>query len=83
MAVYVLLLKEYEYEDKVIYKYGPSEEVTGKIEYNKKSNKFVELESIKQENISNEFFFKRAAQKLAVIIVKEKGVFPERTSIEA
>lgn len=83
MAVYVLLIKEYENENKVIYKYGPNEDKTGKIEYNKKSNKFVALESIKDENISDEFFFKRAAQKLAVIIVREKGIFPERTTIES
>lgn len=83
MAVYVVLLKEYEDEEKVIYKYGPSEEVTGKIEYNKKANKFIELESIKEEGISNEFFFKRAAQKLSIIIVREKGNFPERTSVES
>ena len=30
MAVYVLLLKHYEDDGKVIYKYGPNEEVMGK-----------------------------------------------------
>jgi len=83
MAVYVLLLKEYEDEEKVIYKYGPNEEITGKIEYNKKSNKLIEIEPIVKEGISNDFYVKRAAQKLAVISVREDGVFPEKTSIES
>ena len=83
MAVYVLLLKEYEDEEKVIYKYGPNEEITGKIEYNKKSNKLFEIEPIIKEGISNDFYVKRAAQKLAVISVRENGVFPERTTVES
>lgn len=83
MAVYVLLLKEYEDEEKVIYKYGPNEEITGKIEYNKKSNKLIEIEPIIKEGISNDFYVERAAQKLAVISVKANGVFPEKTSIES
>lgn len=83
MAVYVLLLKEYEDEEKVIYKYGPNEEITGKIQYNKKSNKIIEIEPIIKEGISNDFYVKRAAQKLAVISVRANGVFPEKTSIES
>lgn len=83
MAVYVLLLKEYEDEEKVIYKYGPNEEITGKIEYNKKSNKIIEIEPIIKEGISNDFYIKRAAQKLAVISVRANGIFPEKTSVES
>lgn len=83
MAVYVLLLKEYEDEEKVIYKYGPNEEITGKIEYNKKSNKLFEIEPIIKEGISNDFYVKRAAQKLAVISVRADSVFPERTTVES
>ncbi len=36
MAVYIIMLKEYEDEERVVYNYGPSEEAMGKIEYDKK-----------------------------------------------
>ena len=83
MAVYILLSKEYEDEEKVIYKYGPNEEITGKIEYNKKSNKIIEIEPIVKDGIWNDFYVKRVAQKLAVISARENGVFPEMASIES
>lgn len=83
MAVYVLLIKDFEDDEKVIYKYGPNEEITGKIEYNKKSNKLIEIEPIVKEGISNEFYVTRAAQRLAVLSMRKDVVFPERTSIES
>ena len=83
MAVYILLLKDYEDDEKVIYKYGPNEDTMGKIEYNKKCNKFIEIEPIIKEGISNDFYIKRVAQKLALISVRENGIFPEKTSIES
>lgn len=36
MAVYIIMLKDYEDEERVVYSYGPSEDVMGKIEYDKK-----------------------------------------------
>ena len=83
MAVYVLLLKEYEDETKVIYKYGPNEEITGKIGYDKKLNKLMEIEPITKEGIPNDFYLNRAARKLALLSVKGNGEFPEKTSIES
>ncbi|WP_252250061.1 hypothetical protein [Clostridium sp. ZBS13] len=83
MAVYVLLIKEYEDDEKVVYKYGPNEDTTGKIEYNKISRAFKEIEAIKKEGISNDFFINLAAQRIARIVGKEKGIFPERTTIES
>ena len=83
MAVYILLLRDYEDDEKVIYKYGPNEDAMGKIEYNKKYNKFIEIEPIIKEGISNDFYIKRVAQKLALISVRENGIFPEKTSIES
>lgn len=83
MAVYVLLLKEYEDETKVIYKYGPNEGTTGKIGYDKKLNKLMEIEPITKEGIPNDFYLNRAARKLALLSVKGNGEFPEKTSIES
>ncbi len=83
MAVYVLLIKDFEDDEKVIYRYGPNKEITGKIEYNKKANKLIEIEPIVKDGISNEFYVTRAAQRLAVLSIRENAVFPERTSIES
>lgn len=83
LASYVLLLKEYENDETVVYKFGPNEEVMGKIELNKVTRKFSELESLPDQNIPSKFYFDRAAQKLAVCLVREGGVFPEKTAFES
>ena len=83
MAVYVLLLKEYEDEEKVIYKYGPNEEILGKIQYDKKLDKIIEIKPIVKEGVSNEFYFRRSAQKIAVMSKMEGNIFPNIISIES
>lgn len=83
MAVYVLLLKEYEDEEKVIYKYGPNEEILGKIQYDKKLDKIIEIKPIVKEGVSNEFYFRRAAQKIAVMSKMEGNIFPNIISRES
>lgn len=83
MASYVLLLKEYEDEETVVYKFGPNENVMGKIRLDKISRNFLELEGIPDPNISSKFYFDRAAQKLAICLVPEGGNFPDRTTFES
>ncbi|WP_079504843.1 hypothetical protein [Mesobacillus jeotgali] len=83
MASYVLLLKEYEDSEKVVYKFGPNENIMGKIELNKLTRKFSELEVIPDQNIPSKFYFDRAAQRLAVCLMREGGVFPDRTAFES
>ncbi|MDQ0233428.1 hypothetical protein [Metabacillus malikii] len=82
MASYVLLLKEYEDDETVVYKFGPNEEIMGKIELNKVTRKFSELESL-PEHLSTRFYFNRAAQRLAVCLVREDCIFPEKTTFES
>ena len=55
----------------------------GKIELNKLTRKFSELEVIPDQNIPSNFHFDRAAQRLAVCFVREGGVFPESTTFES
>ncbi|MOA60084.1 hypothetical protein D3C78_1848770 [compost metagenome] len=55
MASFVLLLKEMENEERVVYKFGPNENVMGRIELNKITRKFAELEPIPDPNISTKF----------------------------
>lgn len=83
LASYVLLLKEFENDESVIYKFGPNENVMGKIELNKITRKFSELEGIPDPSIPSKFYFDRAAQRLAVCLVREGGIFPERTAFES
>lgn len=63
----------------MVYRFGPNENNMGKIELNKLTRKFTELEVITNENFPSKFYFDRAAQRLAVCLVKEGAVFPERT----
>ncbi|MEK3806083.1 hypothetical protein MHB63_05755 [Bacillus sp. FSL H8-0547] len=66
MASYVLLIKEYEDDETVVYKFGPNEEIMGKIKLIKINRKFSELESLPDQNFPTKFYFDRAAQRLAV-----------------
>lgn len=83
MASYVLLLKEYEDDETVVYRFGPNENIMGKIELNKFTRKFSELEVLPDNNFPSTFYYERAAQRLAVCLVREGGVFPERTAFES
>lgn len=83
MASFVLLLKEMEDEEKVIYKFGPNEFVMGRIELNKITRQFAELDPIPAPNNSSKFYFDRAAQKLSVCFIRENGHFPDRTTFES
>lgn len=83
MASYVLLLKEYEDDETVVYKFGPNEKIMGKISLNKITGKFSELESFQDESIPTDFYYDRAAQRLGVCLVREGGVFPDKTTFES
>ena len=83
MASYVLLLKEYEDNEVVVYKYGPHEKALGKIELNKLTRKVSELEAIPDPDVPTAFYFDRAAQRLVICLVREGGIFPERTAFES
>jgi len=77
MAVYIIMLKEYEDENIVIYKYGPNENTTGKIGFDKKNRKILDIEEV-EDNMSKDFYFKRAAQKLAIVSQQCKNGFEKR-----
>ncbi len=83
MATYILLLKEYEDDETVVYKFGPNENTIGKMKLNKITRKFSKLEEIPDKDLPSTFYFDRAAQRLAVCLVREGGVFPEKTAFES
>lgn len=82
LALYVLLLKVDENNKVVVYKYEPNEKAMGKIEPNKLTGEFSELEAISDSDIPTTFYFDRAAQRLAYLM-REGGIFPERTAFES
>lgn len=83
MGAFVLLLKDYEDESVVIYRFGPKEDIMGKIQLNKETRMFAELEPINNQNHSNQFYFDRAAQRMARCLVKEGVLFPEKLTFES
>lgn len=83
MAVFVLMLREYEDEERVVYSYGPNEETMGKIEYDKKNGVINQLSPIDSDRYPDHFFFTRAGGRLARMIIKENNNFVERTTIES
>lgn len=83
MASFVLLIKEVEDDDRVVYKFGPNEETMGKIELNKKTRLFYKLEPVPNLGQSPQFYFNRAAQRLARSFIKEGGKFPDKTTFES
>ncbi len=55
MASYVLLLKEFESKDVVIYRFGPNENSMGKIELNKLTRKVSEIEAYQMRILPQNF----------------------------
>lgn len=82
MAVYVLMIKLEDDEEKVVYKFGPSKKYMGIIEFDKTSRKFNIRESVNVGVLSNKAYERWAAEKIAKLMFKEGGEFPEVTSVE-
>ncbi|MFD0671913.1 hypothetical protein [Cohnella sp. GCM10027633] len=83
MASFVLLLKEFEDDEKVVYRFGPNEDLMGKIELNKEKETIQEIEPVLDANNESKFYFDRAAQKLARCLYNEGGQFPAVTTFES
>lgn len=82
MAVYVLMLKLEDTKEKVIYKFGPNENHMGIIEFNKFTKEFKILESVEGEAVSSKAYERWAAEKIAKIMYRGDGIFPDRTAVE-
>ncbi|MBI1630516.1 hypothetical protein [Bacillus safensis] len=55
----------------------------GEIEFNKLTRKVSEIEAIPDDNIPAKLYFDRVAQRLGVCLIREEGVFPERTAFDS
>ncbi|MCG3089815.1 hypothetical protein [Sporosarcina cyprini] len=83
MAVFVLMLKQFEDAERVIYQYGPNEDLMGRIEYDKKNRVINQVSQIDSQEFTDEFFFKRAGRRLSRMIIEENQHFVDRTTIES
>lgn len=79
MSAYVLLMKDQEDDNKVVYRFGPNEDKTGIIEFDKINVVFKELAPVPDvaESTSNHYFT-YAAKRLSSIIRKGEP-FPDET----
>ena len=82
MAVYVLMIKLEDNEEKVVYKFGPNEKHMGVIEFNKIKKEFNILESVNDGVLSNKAYERWAAEKIAKLMYKEDEKFPEIIAVE-
>ena len=82
MAVYVLMIKLEDNEEKVVYKFGPNEKHMGVIEFNKIKKEFNILDSVNDGVLSNKAYERWAAEKIAKLMYKENGKFPNTTAVE-
>ncbi|MCP1187253.1 hypothetical protein [Paenibacillus sp. 1781tsa1] len=78
MATYVLLVREEETENFVVYKFGPDENSLGKIKLSKSDGECEEIEKV--PGSTTNFYYLRAASRLIRILRENDGVFPDRTS---
>jgi hypothetical protein len=78
MARYVLIIKESESDDSVVYRFGPNEESTGRLQIHKNSGDVEELEPISMPIQNPQSFFTPAAIKVRQHW--KSGTFPDKTS---
>ena len=81
MAVYMIMKKIEETEEKVVYYFGPNEEYMGILEYNKAKGKVYVLKEVNDETGKNTAYARWATQKIARILHKENGVFKDTVII--
>ena len=82
MAVYLKMIKEYEDKKKVIYKFGPNENLMGEMEFDKEKKVFSVLGHVNDTKISNQAYENWATEQIIKIMFRNNGQFPDVTSVE-
>lgn len=62
MATYVMMVKKYEDEEKVVYQFGPDETRLGSVEIMKKTAQYKQLEPVPE--CQSTFYFNATVSKL-------------------
>lgn len=82
MAVYVLMKKIKDNEKKVVYKFGPNDNLMGIIEFDKNQKTFNIIKKVSDDISMNKAYEKWAAEKIVKIMYRENGIFPNETAVE-
>ena len=82
MAVYVFMKKLEDNAEKVVYEFGPNEEITRIIEFNKNTEQFKIVKRVSDKESTNKAYERWAAEKIVKIMYREGGVFPDITAVE-
>lgn len=76
MATYVIMLKEYEDSDILVYLFGPDRQSLGKMQFFRTTGEYLQLKPV--PNTDSLFYFQRTAAML--MSCYESGLqYPERT----
>ena len=82
MAVYIKMIKKYDDDKKVVYRFGPNERLMGEIEFDKEEKIFNILEQVNDSRISNQSYENWAMEQIIKIMYRDNGHFPDVTSVE-
>lgn len=82
MAVYIKMIKKYDDDKKVVYRFGPNERLMGEIEFDKEEKIFNILGQVNDSRISNQSYENWAMEQIIKIMYRDNGQFPDVTSVE-
>lgn len=82
MAVYVKMIKKFDDAKRVIYQFGPNENMMGEIEFDKDKKVFNILKHVNDSKISNQAYENWASEQIIKIMFRNNGQFPDITSVE-
>ena len=82
MAVYIKMIKKYDDDKKVVYRFGPNERLMGEIEFDKEKKEFNVLNQVNDSRISNEAYENWSKEQIIKIMYRDNGQFPDVTSVE-
>ena len=75
MAVYIKMIKKYDDDKKVVYRFGPNERLMGEIEFDKEEKIFNILEQVNDSRISNQSYENWAMEQIIKIMYRDNGQF--------
>ena len=76
------MIKKYDDDKKVVYRFGPNERLMGEIEFDKEEKIFNILEQVNDSRISNQSYENWAMEQIIKIMYRDNGQFPDVTSVE-
>lgn len=82
MAIFLIMNKIEDNKDKVVYEFGPNEKSMGVVEYNKIEDRFSVKKKFGDSASLSMLYERCAAEKIAKIIRRENGEFPDVTFVE-